>query len=189
MGKWSHHQKNETAKTFGPPLWRFKGCLSCAALEFEPLLRVRVWQFAQSWQLQRLSRYLHGGTKVSLNFWTTLLVRIESQWHDTSLPPPSTSIEKPAWWGEMANRFLETNKFVWKSLRKNNSATPFVGGSALVFKNNNSSSTMPVAGDLGLWGTDHKKNHEIPTEITEGRRATRDWHANLLVQHKFPLSE
>ena len=90
-------------------------------------------------------------------FVTICRSRVESQWHDTSLPPPSTSIEKQAWWGEMASRFLETNNFIWKSMRKNNSATFLVGGSAFSFKNNNCSSTMPVAGDLGLWGTDHKK--------------------------------
>ena len=60
------------------------------------------------------------------------------------------AIEKQAWWGEMANCFLEQNRFVWKNVNKNNSVAPFVGGSAFSFQNNNSSSTMPVAGDLGL---------------------------------------
>ena len=42
-------------------------------------------------------------------------------------------IEKQAWWGEMANLFLEQNMCVMKKRAKNNSVAPFVGGSAFSF--------------------------------------------------------
>ena len=42
-------------------------------------------------------------------------------------------IEKQAWWGEMANCFLEQNRFVMEKTWKNNSVAPFVGGSAFSF--------------------------------------------------------
>ena len=67
----------------------------------------------------------------------------------------------------MANCFLEQNRFVRKKREKTTPSLRLWVVQLLVFQNNNSSSTMPVAGDLGLLGTDQRKNDEFPIEITE----------------------
>ena len=79
-------------------------------------------------------------------FWIDVLAKLFS----ATILNQNEPIEKQAWWGEMANCFLEQNRFVMKKREKTTPSLRLWVVQLLVFQNNNSSSTMPVAGDLGL---------------------------------------
>ena len=149
--------KKRNCKNFRPAAVAFQGVsLLCCAWVWTPAASPRLAVCTElavtalveilTWGYKSLLEFLDhafGEDRISMT-WYIAATTVHVNW--------KTSLVR--WNGKP---FFRDKQFYLESLRKNNSATFLVGGSAFSFKNNNSSSTMPVAGDLGLWGTDHKK--------------------------------
>ena len=65
--------------------------------------------------------------------------------------------------------FLEQNMSVRKNGEKTTPLLHLWVVQLIVFQNENSSSTMPVAGDLGLLGTDQRKITNFPLRYLKGK--------------------